>query len=138
MPRLTIAVRPLAACLLLGASLAAHGQQLHRCVDERGRTFYTEHPSAKCRPVGGTQLNRPAPAPPAAKAAPQAGAKTAGKAKPPAKKAPMTAEERARHASRCKSLREQLDYLNSARGAKVPAHTERVAQVEHSLRSCPP
>lgn len=135
MPRLrTAAVRALGASLLLAASLAAHAQQLHRCVDERGRTFYTEHPTAKCRPVAGTQLSRPAPPPAAAAKAPAKGAK--GK-KPPPKKAVLTAEERARHASRCKSLREQLAYLNSPRGSKVPSHTERVGQVEGALRACP-
>lgn len=135
MPRLrTAAVRALGGSLLLAASLAVHGQQLHRCVDERGKTFYTEHPTAKCRPVGGTQSARPAPPPPPAAKAAAKGAK--GK-KPPPKKAPMTAEERARFASRCKSLREQLAYLNSPRGSKAASHTERVGQVEVALRSCP-
>ena len=134
MPRLrTAAVHALAANLLLAASLAAHGQQLHRCVDERGRTFYTEHPTAKCRPVGGTQFSRPAPPPPAAKAA----AKGAKGKKPPPKKAPLTAEERARAASRCKSLREQLAHLKSPRGSQAASHTERVGQVEGALRACP-
>ena len=134
MPRLrTAVVRAVGGSLLLAASLAAQGQQLHRCVDERGKTFYTEHPTAKCRPVGGTQSARPAPpTPPAAGAA-----KGAKGRKPPPKKASMTAEERARFASRCKSLREQLAYLNSPRGAKTPSHTERVGQVEVALRSCP-
>ena len=135
MPRLRPAVCCFAASLLLGAAPAAQGQLLHRCVDARGKTYYPEHPTGKCRPVGGTQFSRPAPPPPAAKAGAKAGAKSR---KPPAKKAPvMTAEERARAASRCKSLREQLAYLKSPRGSKVAAHSERVGQVEVALRACP-
>ncbi len=126
----------LSTLLLLGAPLAAQAQQLHRCVDERGKTYYTEHPTAKCRPVSGTQLSRPAPPAASSKAPAKAPSKAGSKARP-AKKAPMTAEERARQASECKTLREQLDWLNSPRGLKVASHEARVAQVERALRKCP-
>ena len=39
-------------------------------------------------------------------------------------------------AARCKTLREEQEWLNSAAGKEVPFHTERVAQVEQALGAC--
>lgn len=126
--------RALAVILMAAASFSAQAQ-LHRCIDERGRTQYTDKPLPGCKPVAGTA---PAPAPAAPKAAKgvdKAGTKAAaGKG---AKKAVMTREEREKFAAECKVLQEQLDWLNGPRGSKVEAHAARVGQVKQAMRGCP-
>ena len=77
---------PLLLALLLTTTHAL--AQLHKCIDERGRTQYTDKPVPGCKPVGDPQ---PSAAPAQPKAAPSQGvasvpakpaAKAGAKAKP--------------------------------------------------------
>jgi hypothetical protein len=117
--------------LVLLVALAAPAQaQLYKCVDARGKVEYTDNP-ANCKSVAKAVEQpklRPAP-PPVAK--PQAKAKEA-----PAKVAKHPELSGAQLAARCKTMREELDWLNSPGGRKIEFHTERVAQVEQGLRAC--
>lgn len=117
--------------LFLALACSAALAQMHKCVDERGRTHYTDKPIPGCKPgVAPSQ-----PAPPMA-ATPATKTKPAAKAKPGAKVA-LTPEERAKFASRCKTLQEEYDWLHSPRGAAVEAHAARVGQVKQAMRGCP-
>lgn len=153
--------------LLLVAALPA-AAQLHKCIDERGRTQYTDKPVPGCKPVGDPQ---PSAAPAQPKAAPSTGAasvpakpaakpaaKAAAKAKPsgpaakpyvptaPTAKAskPKAAQstvaqrqERTQLASRCKSMREEHDWLVSPRGERVENRAARIDQVKRAMNACP-
>jgi len=117
--------------LVFLAVLAAPVQaQLYKCVDARGKVEYTDKP-ANCKSVAKTvEQPKPRPAsPPVAKS--QAKAKEA-----PTKVAKDPELSRVQLAARCKTMREELDWLNSPRGRKIEFHTERVAQVEQGLRAC--
>jgi len=125
-------MRLAAAVCLLALVTPAHAQ-MYKCVDERGRTLYSDKPIPNCK----TQktVEAPAPAPQAARPAPAPSGKAkAGKATPPpVAKNDYTPEQLV---SRCKTLREERDWLNGPRGKLVEHHTERVAQVEQALRAC--
>jgi hypothetical protein len=114
-----------AMAALLVFALPAQAQ-LYKCVDERGKTQYSDKPIPGCKTAKATEAPRPAPVP-AAKA------KTREAPKALARGEPVAPEQLA---GRCKTLREEQEWLNSADGKAVPFHTERVAQVEQALSGC--
>jgi Domain of unknown function (DUF4124) len=121
-----------ALALVLLAALAAPAQaQLYKCVDARGKVEYTDNP-ANCKSVA-KAVEQPKPRP----TSPAPAAKAPVKAKEaPTKVAKEPELSRTQLAARCKTMREELDWLNSPRGRNVEYHTERVAQVEQGLRAC--
>ena len=135
------------ACLLLLLAAPAVQAQTYKCVDASGKTRYSDKPIADCK--NAQRIATPAPSP-AAKAtgAPgkmppgfAAGAKPAAKAKAsePARRSLSAAEsehERKFGASRCKTLREELAWLSSPRGARVESQEARLDQVRQALASC--
>jgi hypothetical protein len=139
--------------LLVAAFPAA--AQLHKCIDERGRTQYTDKPVPGCRPVGDPQ---PSAAPAQPKPAAKAGAKVAAKAKPSgpaakpyvptaptakagkppaAKKTVAPRQDRTQLASRCKSMRQEYDWLAGPRGERVENRAARIDQVKRAMNACP-
>jgi len=117
--------------LVFLAVLAAQVQaQLYKCVDARGKVEYTDNP-ALCKSAKAVEQPKQRPAATPSVAKPQAKAKEA-----PTKVAKDPELSRAQLAARCKTMREELDWLNSTRGRKIEFHTERVAQVEQGLRAC--
>jgi hypothetical protein len=120
--------------LLLVLVNSAAWAQMYKCIDERGRTHYTDKPIPGCKPAAGSRLAPPRAAGPAAPSS--ASAKGATKAKR-APKVLMTEEEQLQLASRCKTLQEQYDWLLSPRGAAVEAHAARVGQLKQAMRGCP-
>jgi Domain of unknown function (DUF4124) len=123
-------MRALALVFLAALALPAQAQ-LYKCVDARGKVEYTDNP-ANCKSVA-KAVEQPKPRP----ASPPPVAKSPAKAKgAPTKVAKQPELSAAQLAARCKTMREELDWLNSARGRKVEFHTERVAQVEQGLRAC--
>lgn len=128
-------MRTLALAALVALSAPAQAQ-LFKCVDAKGRTHYTDKPLADCRTDKATAI---APPPGAAQLPPTkspAGKTPAHKPVQAAKRVP-TAQERARMASDCKVLREQLDWLDGPRGKDVANREARVGQVRAALRGCP-
>ncbi|HZD20649.1 MAG TPA: hypothetical protein VE325_08255, partial [Burkholderiales bacterium] len=94
---------------------------------------YSDKPIPGCRSEKTIETPAPRAAPaPAAKA----GAKASASAKQAAKATNPEAVPRAQLAARCKTLREEQEWLNGADGKAVPFHTERVTQVEQALREC--
>ena len=152
----------LALALLLAAPHAV--AQLHKCIDERGRTQYTDKPVPGCKPVGDPQ---PSAAPAQPKAAPsqsaasvpaKPAAKAAAKAKPSgpaakpyvptaptvkaskpqaAQKTAALKQERTQLASRCKGLKEEHDWLVGPRGERVENRAARIDQVKRAMNACP-
>ena len=122
-------MRALALVFLAALALPAQAQ-LYKCVDARGKVEYTDNP-ALCKSAKAVEQPKPRPAAPPSIAKPQAKAKEA-----PVKVAKDPELSRAQLAERCKTMREELDWLNSPRGRKIEFHTERVAQVEQGLRAC--
>jgi uncharacterized protein DUF4124 len=118
-------VKPITAAVLLAVALPAQAQ-LYKCVDARGKTQYTDKPIPGCRAEKTTEA-------PAAKAS----AKASAKAKEAAKATNPEAVPPSQLAARCKTLRDEQEWLKSAEGKKAPFHTERVAQVDQALRECP-
>ena len=115
-----------------------------KCVDERGRTHYTDKPEADCKSAKSTTLIAPA-APPPAPQAPKDAAK-APAAKAPAGKAPgkaprqqlaQTADERARFLAECRTNQQLLTHLNSPRGQNAENRAARVEMIEKAMRGCP-
>jgi hypothetical protein len=152
--------------LLVAAFPAA--AQLHKCIDERGRTHYTDKPVPGCTPVAGaiqpgTPSSQPAPSAAAAPAGKPASkfpvkppAKTGAKATGPAAKpyvatAPkvkagkpaardnvaLRQEKKAQLASRCKSMKEEYDWLVGPRGERVENRAARIDQVKRAMNACP-
>ena len=120
-------MRALALVILAALALPAQAQ-LYKCVDARGKVEYTDNP-ANCKSVAKAVEQpkaRPAP-PPVAKAKATAA---------PTKVAKEPELSRTQLAARCKTMREELDWLHSPRGRKIEFQTERVAQVEQGLRAC--
>ncbi|TMG74247.1 MAG: DUF4124 domain-containing protein [Betaproteobacteria bacterium] len=121
----------LLASLLLAAPPAQ--AQMYKCVDARGKTQYSDKPIPGCK---STTTVEPPPPPPKRAAPGAAGKPPAKQAAKPAPKGEMgeyTAEQRA---SRCKTLREERDWLQGPAGRRVQSHDERLAQVEQALREC--
>jgi len=125
-------MKSVAVALLLAVALPAQAQ-LYKCVDARGKIQYSDKPIPGCRVEKTIETPPPRAAPaPAAKA----GAKASASAKQTAKAANPEAVPREQLAGRCKTLREEQEWLNGADGKAVPFHAERVAQVEQALREC--
>jgi len=124
-------MRSLIAALLLALALPAYAQ-MYKCVDARGKIQYSDKPLAGCRAEKALEAPRSAAAAPAPKLA----ARVAGRGRDAPKAANPEAVAPSQLAARCKTLREEHDWLNSADGKKVDFHTERVAQVEQALGAC--
>ena len=103
--------------------------QMYKCTDARGKTQYSDKPIPGCK---NTTVEPPPPPP--ARPLPKAQAKQA--AKPPAPKGEMEQYSAEQRASRCKTLREERDWLQTPAGRGVAMHGARVAQVEQALREC--
>ena len=125
-------MRTFTAIVLLALALPAQAQ-MYKCVDARGKTQYSDKPIPGCR----TEKTIAAPPSPAAAPTPAPVAKAKPKSAPkPVAKAQTETTPPEQLAARCKTLREEREWLNSAAGKEVPFHTERVAQVEQALGAC--
>src|SRR5947207_13449047 len=87
--------------------------QMYKCVDARGKTQYSDKPIPGCK----TERTIEAPPAPRPAPAPAAKAKTREVAKPLAKSEAVPPEQLA---GRCKGLREEQEWLNSAQGKTIP------------------
>ena len=125
-------MRTFTAIVLLALALPAQAQ-MYKCVDARGKTQYSDKPIPGCRTE--KTIAAPPPPAPAPAQAPVAKAKPKSAPKPVAKAQTETTPPE-QLAARCKTLREEQEWLNSAAGKEVPFHTERVAQVEQALGAC--
>lgn len=118
------------ACLLLLVAASAAQAQMYKCVDASGKTRYADKPIADCR--NARTITAPAP-PPAAKAA------ASGKVAVPARRPLSAAEaehERKFAVSRCRTLKEEEEWLLSPRGAGIESHAARLGQVRQALAAC--
>lgn len=125
-------MKTLTIAVLLAFSIPAQAQ-MYKCVDESGKTRYSDKPIPGCK----TQSKLAAPPPPAKAAAAGKGASPAAKA--PVKraaKAEPTEQEKAYAASRCKTLKEEEQWLLGPRGAAVQSQAEMLGQVRQALRAC--
>lgn len=125
----------LGAFVLVPAVAAA---QVYKCVDERGRTYYTDKPGPRCKGGG------PEPAPKAS---------APGKAAQEQKSAPaaqaVQAQDKRTLEQRCASMRREL--LRLATGQRVaavskkgevayqedPTRERRLAELQEEMRGCP-
>ncbi len=125
-------MKTLTIAVLLAFSLPAQAQ-MYKCVDEKGKTRYTDKPIPGCK----AQTKLAAPPLPAKGVLPGKGVSPAAQA--PARraaKAEPTEHEKAYAASRCKTLKQEEQWLLSPRGAAVEAHDARLGQVRQALSAC--
>ena len=144
------------ACLLLLLAVPAVQAQMYKCVDERGKTRYSDKPFADCKSAATIAAppklsDSKSGAPSAAKKAPPPGAKLPPM--PPGFKAPAPKKggpaAPARQASRttteydkkyaraqCRTLKEEEAWLANPRNAGVEARDARLAQVRQALANC--
>lgn len=125
-------MRLLTTALLLAFVLPVQAQ-MYKCVDARGKTQYSDKPLPGCRAE--KTLEAP-PSPKATAPAAKATAKVSAKGKQTAKASNPEAVPASQLAARCKTLREEQEWLNSADGKKVESYRERVGQVDVALREC--
>jgi len=116
--------------------------QMVKCVDERGRTHYTDKPEIDCKTARSTKSMGPAitsPAPEAPKAAAKAPARPQAKtAQAKAPRAPARSEQEQRaFLAECKTNQEVLNWLATPRGQKAENHAARVEMIKQSMRGCP-
>jgi hypothetical protein len=132
--------------LLLLAALAADAQ-MYKCVDERGKTQYTDKPQAGC------QETAIKPSPPLSGAVrprqQDLGADEAGFKRRQLEREAKDAAERRALEQRCARLQQEQRYLASgrrisrldAKGERVylddAARDQRLAQLGEQLRGCP-
>jgi hypothetical protein len=145
-------MRALALIVFLAAALPVQAQ-LYKCIDERGRTYYTDKPGPKCKagpaaPAAPAARSAPPPdksarvTPASAKQsppkAPRATAKAAPAAKAKAAEAPrkLSAQERAQLAARCRTYQEQYDWLSSPRSQGVQNREAQLGQIKSAMREC--
>ena len=114
--------------VLLGVSFPAAAQMV-KCVDERGRTHYTDKPEVDCKTAKGSTVIAPAP-----KSAPKPVAPAEKKAA--AAKREPTAGERARFESDCNINQELLEWLQSPRAADVKNRAARAEKIQQAMRGC--
>ena len=146
----------LLACLLLFLAAPAVQAQMYKCVDERGKTRYSDKPIPDCK--SGVTITAPPKPSDAKSAAPSAARKappTSAKLPPPPPgfkgPAPKTAVPTApvRQTSnapadydkkygqaQCRTLREEEAWLVNPRNAGVEARDARLAQVRQALAGC--
>lgn len=117
-----------------------------KCVDERGRTHYTDKPEVDCKSAQSSKVLRPAPTPPAPGSPPAAPSTPAAKspaAKPPAPQAkaprpqPRSEHDQRKFLADCKSSQEMLDWLSTPAGQKSDNQAARVQMLKNSMRGCP-
>lgn len=138
---------PLFFAALLPLSAAA---QMVKCVDERGRTHYTDKPETDCKGAKSTRTIQapPGPASPSSSAPaapPQKSSKAPpGKAPGPQAKAgtkgrtlPRNEQEERKFRDDCKSSQDMLDWLGTPAGQKAENHAARVEMIKRSMRNCP-
>jgi hypothetical protein len=136
-------VKLLVLALLALAASSAQAQKVFRCVDERGRSTYTEKPGKNCKPVRvdpapGTAAPSPSaagkpPPPSAAGQAPPASAAGGQRSVPfrPVKQSAATKLTRQVHCDGLVAEAQQLDGATSASAAR------RLAGITKELnRSC--
>jgi len=137
-------MKTLAIAVLFAFSVPAQAQT-YKCVDQSGKTRYSDKPIPGCKtsatiaappppakgaPAGRGSLPKGFAAPKAsASASAQAPAKRAAKAEP-------TEQEKTYAASRCKTLKEEEQWLLSPRGVAVQSQAEQLGQVRQALRAC--
>lgn len=134
----------LLAALLLAAALDAHAQ-LYKCVDEQGKTRYTDKPSADCKQTA----IKGSPPPGAPERHEDLGAQERDFQRRQRQEQAKETKEQQALAQRCTRLRQERALLADARRiVKIDAKGERVylddavrdqrlAQVESELRNCP-
>lgn len=134
----------LLAALLLAAALDAHAQ-LYKCVDEQGKTRYTDKPSADCKQTA-IKGSPPSGAPERHE---DLGAQERDFQRRQRQEQAKETKEQQALAQRCTRLRQERALLADARRiVKIDAKGERVylddavrdqrlAQVESELRNCP-
>jgi len=133
-------MKALAFVVLLATALCAQAD-LYKCVDQRGRAYYSDKPVPACKPL----TVAPAPSAKLPDVPPKLGRKPAAEKSAPASRAaakakapsPLSPQERARLASHCKTLQEQYAWLSSPRGAQVLNREARLGQVSNAMRECP-
>ena len=134
------------AALFLAASLDAHAQ-LYKCVDEQGKTRYTDKPAADCKQTAITG------SPPISGAVPgrgeDLGAQERDFRRRQSQQLADQAKEQQALAARCTRLRQERALLDGgrrivridAKGERVymddAARDQRLVQLESELRSCP-
>lgn len=114
--------------------LLSHAQ-MYQCRDARGVMQFSDKPLPNCKSMAVPKPAAPPSAAPATRAVAKPAAVVPVAAKPAAKA--QVPEDPVRLASRCKTLREERDWLLSPRGKAVDSHAARVAQVDQALRACP-
>ena len=123
-------MKTLTIAVLLAFSIPAQAQ-MYKCVDEGGKIRYTD------KPIPGCKAQAKLAAPPAAKHMPPRKPLPSAQAQAkPAAKVEATEQEKAYAASRCKTLKEEEQWLLSPRGAAVQSHAEMLGQVRQALRAC--
>jgi hypothetical protein len=132
-------VKTLFAAILLAAAFPA-AAQLVKCVDEKGRTHYTDKPDQDCKGAKSQKEIAPPPAP-QAKPAPKAAAPKPQAKKPetpgkPAAKKELSEQEKRWYASQCKSTQDLLDMVKGPAGEKMPDRDSRIAYLTKALRDC--
>ena len=147
------------AWLLLLLAVPAVQAQTYKCVDEHGKTRYSDKPIADCKSATTISTPPPSSSPgPAASSRPRKSpdkkdllkhgnqreasqmAAKKGSSKPaPAQrtaKVEPTEHDKKYAAARCKELREEEAWLQGPRGSKVEARDARLAQIRQALADC--
>ena len=127
-------MRMIGLAILVAFALPAQAQ-LYKCVDARGKIQYSDKPIPGCR-AEKTMESPPSRAAPAPSAKAKATAKANTKTKEAREATNPEVPPPSQLAARCKTLRDEQEWLNSAAGKTAPYHTERVAQVEQALSMC--
>jgi hypothetical protein len=138
---------PAALFFVLLVPLGAAAQMV-KCVDQRGRTHYTDKPEADCKGAKSTTTIAPppgsaAPAPPvpppqkSSKAAPAKAPGPQAKAGSKGRTLPRTEQEERKFRDDCKSSQDMLDWLGTPAGQKAENHAARVEMIKRSMRNCP-
>jgi hypothetical protein len=134
-------MRILAWLLFLAAAPAAQAQ-MYKCT-EGGKTRYSDKPIPDCKDA--RSIAPPTTAAPTTKAteptkAAAQPAKPAARSAAQTSRAALTPEEQVQEnrywESRCRTLREEEQWLQSPRGQKLENHAARLGQVRQSLAAC--
>ncbi len=123
------AALPLALVLavLVASPVQAQAQKVFRCVDQNGKTYYTEQPGPSCKPV---RIDAPAKPAPAAKPMSPVPSKARAKA---SAAAPLTLQ------AHCEGLAREAARMDSGKSSlEGSAAATRRAGIGRELdRSCP-